>query len=105
MSQAHALSVDVEDWFQVLNMAHVVDRAAWDGYELRCGDATKRLLDLFARRSAKATFFFLGWIAERLPDLVREVAAAGAGRRNSASCSSRSGNAGWISTGFWVSAA
>jgi polysaccharide deacetylase family protein (PEP-CTERM system associated) len=73
----HALSVDVEDWFQVLNMAHVVDRAAWDDFELRCGDSTRRLLALFDRRGAKATFFFLGWVAERLPDLVREVAAAG----------------------------
>lgn len=73
----HALSVDVEDWFQVLNMAHVIDRAQWDGFALRCGDATRRLLDLFAARGAKATFFFLGWIAERLPDLVREVDAAG----------------------------
>ena len=77
MTFLHALSVDVEDWFQVLNMAHVVDRAAWDRYELRCGDSTRRLLDLFAKRSAKATFFCLGWIAERLPDLVREIAAAG----------------------------
>jgi polysaccharide deacetylase family protein (PEP-CTERM system associated) len=74
---AHALSVDVEDWFQVLNMAHVIDRASWDRQQLRCGDATRRLLDLFARRSARATFFFLGWIAERLPDLVRDVHAAG----------------------------
>jgi len=74
---AHALSVDVEDWFQVLNMAHVVDRASWQQHELRCGDATRRLLDLFAKRSARATFYFLGWIAERLPELVREVKAAG----------------------------
>jgi polysaccharide deacetylase family protein (PEP-CTERM system associated) len=74
---AHALSVDVEDWFQVLNMAHVVDRSEWDRFELRCGDSTRRLLDLFARRGARATFFFLGWVAERMPDLVREVAAAG----------------------------
>ncbi|MGB3966394.1 MAG: polysaccharide deacetylase family protein, partial [Planctomycetota bacterium] len=77
MTAAHALSVDVEDWFQVLNMAHVIDRAQWDALPLRCGDSTRRLLDLFARRNAKATFFFLGWIAERLPDLVREVRAAG----------------------------
>jgi polysaccharide deacetylase family protein (PEP-CTERM system associated) len=77
MTFVHAMSVDVEDWFQVLNMAGHIDRAAWDGFELRCGDSTRRLLDLFARRNAKATFFFLGWIAERLPDLVREVAAAG----------------------------
>ena len=77
MSVVHAMSVDVEDWFQVLNMAHLIDRADWDGFELRCGDSTKRLLDLFAARDAKATFFCLGWIAERLPDLIREIHAAG----------------------------
>ena len=73
----HALSIDVEDWFQVLNMAHVVDRASWETHELRCGDSTRRFLDLLAAHDAKATFFFLGWIAERMPDLVQEVAAAG----------------------------
>ena len=73
----HALSVDVEDWFQVLNMAHVIDRAGWDRLQLRCADATRRLLELFARRQARATFFVLGWIAERMPDVVREIAAAG----------------------------
>jgi polysaccharide deacetylase family protein (PEP-CTERM system associated) len=77
MTIAHALSVDVEDWFQVLNMAHVIDRAQWDSLPLRCGDSTRRLLDLFGKRGARATFFFLGWIAERLPDLVQEVHAAG----------------------------
>ena len=77
MTTVHALSVDVEDWFQVLNMAGHIDRARWDEFPLRCGDSTRRLLELFARRSVKATFFFLGWIAERLPDLVREVHAAG----------------------------
>ena len=75
--EAHALSVDVEDWFQVLNMAKVVDRATWDRQALRCADSTRRLLDLFARRGARATFFFLGWIAERLPDLVADVRRAG----------------------------
>ena len=77
MTVVHALSVDVEDWFQVLNMAHVIDRADWDRLQLRCGDSTRRLLDLFARRGAKATFFCLGWIAERLPDVIAEIAAAG----------------------------
>jgi polysaccharide deacetylase family protein (PEP-CTERM system associated) len=73
----HALTVDVEDWFQVLNMAGTIDRAQWDRLPLRCGDATRRLLDLFAKRGARATFFFLGWIAERMPELVREVCGAG----------------------------
>lgn len=74
---AHALSVDVEDWFQVLNMAGQIDRADWDRLELRCVDATRRLLELFDRRQARATFFFLGWVAERAPRLVTEVQAAG----------------------------
>jgi polysaccharide deacetylase family protein (PEP-CTERM system associated) len=69
--------VDVEDWFQVLNMAHLIDRSDWDRHELRCVDATRRLLDLFDRKGAKATFYFLGWIAERAPALVRDVVAAG----------------------------
>ncbi|HEB51741.1 MAG TPA: DUF3473 domain-containing protein [bacterium] len=77
MSHVHALSVDVEDWFQVLNMAHLIDRSDWQKFELRCGDATRRLLDLFDKRGAKATFFCLGWIAERLPELIREIDRAG----------------------------
>jgi len=77
MSVVHAMSVDVEDWFQVLNMAHLIERKDWDGFELRCGDSTRRLLELFAKRDAKATFFCLGWIAERLPELIQEIHAAG----------------------------
>ena len=76
-TRAHALSVDVEDWFQVLNMQRVIDRASWDTFALRCGNATERLLELFAKHGARATFFFLGWIAERLPELVAAVKAAG----------------------------
>jgi polysaccharide deacetylase family protein (PEP-CTERM system associated) len=73
----HALSVDVEDWFQVLNMADRIDRRDWDRLALRCGEATQRLLDCFDRRQVKATFFFLGWIGERLPGLGRAVRDAG----------------------------
>ncbi len=77
MTLAHALSIDVEDWFQVLNMAHQIDRAEWDRMELRCVDSTRRLLDLLARHQQRATFFFLGWIAERAPELVCAVREAG----------------------------
>ena len=77
MSVVHAMSVDVEDWFQVLNMSELIDRGEWDTFQLRCGDSTKRLLDLFAARNATATFFCLGWIAERLPELIREIHDAG----------------------------
>ena len=77
MTVVHALSVDVEDWFQVLNMVDMIDRADWDRYELRCVDSTRRLLDLFATRDAKATFFCLGWIAERMPNVIEEIHGAG----------------------------
>ncbi len=73
----HALSIDVEDYFQVLNMSKIIDRSEWDTIQLRCGDSTKRVLEVLDRREAKATFFFLGWIAERLPELVQEVQSAG----------------------------
>ncbi|MEC8252148.1 MAG: XrtA system polysaccharide deacetylase [Planctomycetota bacterium] len=77
MTAMHALSVDVEDWFQVLNMTGQIDRSRWDEMELRCVDSTRRLLDLFAKYDAKGTFFCLGWIAERMPEVVREIHAAG----------------------------
>ncbi|MEZ5915022.1 MAG: DUF3473 domain-containing protein [Parvularculaceae bacterium] len=74
---AFAMSVDVEDYFQVWAFSDVVPRADWDRFELRVEETTRRVLDLFDRRSAKATFFLLGWIAERAPGLVREIAARG----------------------------
>ena len=46
----HALTIDVEDWFQVLNMQHTITRGDWDRFELRCVDATRRILDLLDRR-------------------------------------------------------
>ncbi len=72
-----AMSVDVEDYFQVWAFSDVVARADWEGYELRVAETTGRILDLFDQRNAKATFFILGWIAERAPALVREIAARG----------------------------
>jgi polysaccharide deacetylase family protein (PEP-CTERM system associated) len=73
----HALTIDVEDWFQVLNLRHVIRREDWDQMPLRCIDSTRRILELLARHGARATFFCLGWIAERAPQLVAEIAAAG----------------------------
>jgi polysaccharide deacetylase family protein (PEP-CTERM system associated) len=73
----HILSVDVEDYFQVEAFSRQVDRKDWDAYPLRVERNTQRLLEIFARHGATATFFFLGWVAERLPRLVREVVAYG----------------------------
>ena len=73
----HGLSVDVEDWFQVWAYRHQIPRGNWDDYPLRVEDSTQRLLDLFAEKKVTATFFTLGWIAERCPGLVKSIAAAG----------------------------
>ena len=76
-TSAVALSVDVEDYFQVWAFSDVVPRHAWDDYPLRVGDAARRCLDLFDRHRVKATFFTLGWVAERDPALVRDIVARG----------------------------
>lgn len=71
------LTIDLEDWFCVSNFDDLIRRSSWDSCEFRVGDSTRRLLELFDRRGTKATFFVLGWVAERAPELIREVAAAG----------------------------
>ncbi len=73
----NALTVDVEDYFQVAAFARQVDPASWDRFSLRVERNTQRLLDLFAERGVKATFFVLGWVAERCPGLVRTIAENG----------------------------
>lgn len=73
----NALSVDVEDWFQVGAFETVIDRSAWDGLESRVERNGAAVLDLFDRAGVKATFFTLGWVAERFPDLIRRAAEAG----------------------------
>ncbi len=72
-----AMSVDVEDYFQVWAFSDVIARDSWDGFAPRVGDATRACLDLFDRRGTRATFFVLGWVAERDPALVREIAGRG----------------------------
>jgi len=74
---ANALTCDVEDYFQVSAFASHVDRAQWDARACRVERNVGRLLELFARHGARATFFTLGWIAERYPGLVRAIVAAG----------------------------
>ena len=73
----HAITVDVEDYFQVQAFAAVIDRADWDGFAPRVADNTHRLLDQFAAARVCGTFFTLGWVAERQPALVRRIVAEG----------------------------
>ena len=73
----NVMSVDVEDYFQVSAFDGHVSREVWDGLESRVCRNTERLLDIFDRASVTATFFVLGWVAERHPSLVRTIAQAG----------------------------
>ncbi len=73
----NALTVDVEDYYHVSAFEQSVDRDCWDQYASRVVGNTQRLLELFARHKVHATFFVLGWVAEREPSLVREIHAAG----------------------------
>src|SRR3954449_883383 len=72
-----AMSIDVEDWFQVENLKPVVPRGTWDRQESRVVRNTSRILDLLEDGGARATFFVLGWVAERQPELIRRIAAGG----------------------------
>jgi polysaccharide deacetylase family protein (PEP-CTERM system associated) len=69
--------VDVEDYFHVAALADVIPRERWDQMEYRAESSTHRLLRLFDDSRIKATFFVLGWVAQRSPHLVREIRAAG----------------------------
>ncbi len=73
----HALTVDVEDYFHVSAFANTIDRNQWGDLPSRVENSTHTLLDLFAERNIKATFFVLGWVAERNPELVKAIAAQG----------------------------
>ena len=71
------LTIDVEDYFQVEAFADRISRSMWDQYPRRVRRNTERLLDLLAKYQQTATFFVLGWVAEREPALVRAIVEAG----------------------------
>jgi polysaccharide deacetylase family protein (PEP-CTERM system associated) len=72
-----AMSVDVEDWFQVENLKPVISRGSWETREVRVERNTMRILELLAEHKAQATFFVLGWVAARQPGLIRRIAEEG----------------------------
>ncbi|MEO5347077.1 MAG: DUF3473 domain-containing protein [Magnetococcus sp. YQC-9] len=73
----NAFSVDVEEYFQVAAFDSCVKRQAWEGFPQRVVQNTRRILDLLARHEVRATFFVLGWVAQRHPDLIRAIVAEG----------------------------
>lgn len=70
----NAMTVDVEDYFHVSVFDGILPRASWETLESRVSRNTARLLDIFDEHAVRGTFFVLGWVAERYPDLVREIA-------------------------------
>ena len=69
----NAMTVDVEDFFHVSAFESVISPSQWKDYQPRVDSNTRRLLDLFAKKEVKSTFFVLGWVAERYPDLIKEI--------------------------------
>lgn len=77
MTLINALTVDVEDYFHVSAFSKHIDRNDWDRYSCRVEANTRALLEMFGQAGVRSTFFVLGWVAERYPALVREIAADG----------------------------
>jgi polysaccharide deacetylase family protein (PEP-CTERM system associated) len=73
----NAMTVDVEDYFHVAALAKSIDRSKWDSMEYRAEASTRLLLDLFDESKIRATFFVLGGVARRSPELIREIAGRG----------------------------
>jgi polysaccharide deacetylase family protein (PEP-CTERM system associated) len=73
----HHFTVDVEEYFQVAALEPYVDRSEWNRIPARVDVGTRQILSLLAAASASGTFFTLGWIAKKHPDLVRDIGAAG----------------------------
>lgn len=73
MKPTNAMSVDVEDYFQTEAMSAVAPRTRWDSFTPHVEANTNVLFELFAQYQVRATFFFLGWVAERFPQVVRQA--------------------------------
>jgi polysaccharide deacetylase family protein (PEP-CTERM system associated) len=77
MSVLNGISFDIEDWFQVENLKEAISYNDWEGCDLRVVENTRKILKILERHQTRATFFVLGWIAEKCPSLIKEIAAEG----------------------------
>lgn len=73
----HALSFDIEDWFHLVEVEAVADPEKWASLPTIVAEYTRRILDIVAAANVRATFFILGWVAERHPEIAKSIAAAG----------------------------
>ncbi|MDO4550098.1 MAG: DUF3473 domain-containing protein [Planctomycetia bacterium] len=75
--QRNAMTVDVEDFYQVSAFEKYISRDDWSQYPQRIEDSTRRILEIFEQSQISATFFILGWVAQKYPFLVREIERGG----------------------------
>jgi len=73
----NVFSIDLEDWFCVSNMSKIIKREDWNKLESRVEKNTKKILYLLKKHNTQATFFVLGWVAERIPHLIKEISKQG----------------------------
>lgn len=73
----NTMSVDVEDYFQVSAFDDIISRDDWDNIAPRVANNIDRILDIFAEHSVKSTFFVLGWVCRRMPEMVKKISDAG----------------------------
>jgi len=73
----NAMTVDVEDYFHVSAFENTINKSDWNNMPLRVEENTYRLLELFAKHGVKSTFFTLGWVAERCPNLIKAIVDQG----------------------------
>ena len=76
-SSCKVFTVDVEDYFQVTAFEQNIDRSQWDTIDLRVHGNVSRILELLDRHQTKGTFFVVGWLAEKIPEMVAEIDRAG----------------------------
>jgi polysaccharide deacetylase family protein (PEP-CTERM system associated) len=77
VTKRHILTVGLEDWFHVGAFQQLIEKDQWYRFETRLERSTQTVLELLDRYNTKATFFVLGWVAERMPELIAEVADRG----------------------------
>ena len=77
MTITNAMTVDVEDYFQVSAFESVIDRKEWNDISCRIPQNMDKILSLFDQYGIRATFFTLGWVAERYPQIVKDIVNAG----------------------------
>ena len=68
------LTIDLEDWFHILDHPEVSSPSSWDNMESRIEKNTDRILDLLEAKNMKATWFCLGWVAKKYPSLIKKIA-------------------------------